>query len=89
MTQLEYARIYNNLYKHLNDFCRVMPCIKCAFYSAEGSCVFEQCRSALQPYVFDTDKIALPAKTADRLADLENRVGRLEELVKLMNSEKR
>ena len=53
MTKLEYARIYNNLYKNLNDFCRLMPCVKCPFYVAGDKCVFEKCRDTLQSYVLN------------------------------------
>lgn len=81
MTQLEFARLNSNLYKSLNEYCRLMPCIRCPFYASEGTCVFEQCRETLQPLVFEKTKMAVPAKTNDRLTDLENRVGRLEELV--------
>ena len=89
MTKLEYARIYNNLYKNLNDFCRLMPCVRCPFYATGDKCVFEKCRDTLQSYVFDTDKnTIIPAKTSDRLNDLENRVGKLEELVKAMGTQK-
>ena len=82
MTQLEFARLNSNLYKNLNDYCRLMACVKCPFYVTKDKCMFEQCRETLQPLVFDKVKNStLPAKTSDRLDDLENRVGRVEELI--------
>lgn len=85
MTQLEFARINNNLYKHLNDFCRLMPCVKCPFYNKEDKCLMEQSRDILQTFVFDKNKTEpVPTRTSDRLDELENRVGRLEELVEFL-----
>ena len=45
----------------------------------------EQSRDILQAFVFDKNKTdPVPTKTSDRLDELENRVGRLEEIVEFL-----